>query len=169
MLIDSSYLLLPPVFGQDVKGGSFSKTSSFSRSSALTPSVVSRLQTSKFQQQQQTSQVLSQPQQFVDTQIERVTQNEQLVVPAPIIETQSFTKVEKSSSSSSSSQQTDSEPTVYGVVDGVPGVDFPGYTTIPNSRFSCEGRQYEIGMYADEDTGCQVNINTNCTTTKNTN
>lgn len=54
------------------------------------------------------------------------------------------------------SQQTDSEPAVYGSVSGVPGIDFPGYTTIPNTPFSCESRPFDPGMYADESTGCQV-------------
>lgn len=53
-------------------------------------------------------------------------------------------------------QQTDSEPAVYGSVSGVPGIDFPGYTTIPNTPFSCEFRPFDPGMYADESTGCQV-------------
>lgn len=51
--------------------------------------------------------------------------------------------------------QTESGPTIYGQVEGQPGVDFPGYTSIPNTKFSCEGLPFD-GMYADEATGCQV-------------
>lgn len=50
----------------------------------------------------------------------------------------------------------DSEPALYGSVAGAPGVDFPAYTRIPKTSFSCEGRGYDFGFYADEETGCQV-------------
>lgn len=49
----------------------------------------------------------------------------------------------------------DSGPFVYGQVEGQPGVDFPGFTSIPNTKFSCDGLPFD-GMYADEATGCQV-------------
>jgi len=48
------------------------------------------------------------------------------------------------------------EPAIYGSVEGAPGIDFPAYSSIPNTRFTCEGKQYDPGMYADEETGCQV-------------
>lgn len=41
-------------------------------------------------------------------------------------------------------------------MNGQPGVDFPAYTRIPKTSFSCEGVPYEYGMYADEETGCQA-------------
>lgn len=50
----------------------------------------------------------------------------------------------------------DSEPAIYGSVSGTPGVDFPAFTSIPNTPFTCEGRPFDPGMYADESTGCQV-------------
>lgn len=46
--------------------------------------------------------------------------------------------------------------TSYGGVDGVPGVDFPNYSKIPSTSFSCAGAPYEPGMYADEEAQCQV-------------
>lgn len=39
---------------------------------------------------------------------------------------------------------------------GQPGQDFPAYTQVPKTSFSCEGVPYEYGMYADEETGCQA-------------
>nr|XP_046918554.1 chloride intracellular channel protein 6-like isoform X2 [Dermatophagoides farinae] len=50
----------------------------------------------------------------------------------------------------------DSEPPSYGGVQGTPGVDFPNYARIPNTAFTCNGVPYEPGMYADEETRCQV-------------
>lgn len=38
--------------------------------------------------------------------------------------------------------------------DGTPGVDFPIYSHIPRTSFSCKG--IESGYYADLDTDCQV-------------
>lgn len=55
-----------------------------------------------------------------------------------------------------SQQAADAEPTVYGSVKGTPGVDFPAYSSIPNTKFSCQAVPYDPGMYADESTGCQV-------------
>lgn len=49
-----------------------------------------------------------------------------------------------------------SEPASYGGVAGTPGVDFPDYVSIPNTKFSCDGLPHNPGMYADESTGCQV-------------
>lgn len=38
--------------------------------------------------------------------------------------------------------------------EGTPGVDFPIYSYIPRTSFSCKG--IESGYYADLDTDCQV-------------
>lgn len=53
-------------------------------------------------------------------------------------------------------QTADAEPSAYGSVRGTPGVDFPAHTSIPDTKFSCDGAPFEPGMYADESTGCQV-------------
>lgn len=50
----------------------------------------------------------------------------------------------------------DSEPALYGSVAGAPGVDFPAYTRIPKTSFTCEGKGFDFGYYADEEAGCQV-------------
>lgn len=50
----------------------------------------------------------------------------------------------------------DSEPALYGSVAGQPGIDFPAYTTIPRTSFSCEGKGFDFGFYADEEAQCQV-------------
>ncbi|EFN79032.1 uncharacterized protein LOC112590632 [Harpegnathos saltator] len=39
-------------------------------------------------------------------------------------------------------------------VPGEPGVDYPAYSTLPQTGFTCEGRSR--GYYADEAAGCQV-------------
>ncbi|XP_033323337.2 uncharacterized protein LOC117218800 [Megalopta genalis] len=39
-------------------------------------------------------------------------------------------------------------------VPGEPGIDYPAYTTLPQTGFTCEGRSR--GYYADEMTDCQV-------------
>lgn len=41
-------------------------------------------------------------------------------------------------------------------VQGVPGEDFPVYSTIPRTTFSC--RDVDAGYYADLETDCQVNL-----------
>lgn len=48
------------------------------------------------------------------------------------------------------------EPPVYGSVAGTPGQDFPAYSQVPQTSFSCQGVPYEPGMYADEETQCQA-------------
>lgn len=50
----------------------------------------------------------------------------------------------------------DSEPALYGSVAGAPGVDFPAYTKIPKTSFTCEGKGFDFGYYADEEAQCQV-------------
>ena len=63
---------------------------------------------------------------------------------------------QQSSEFDASEAQADAEPSAFGSVAGKPGVDFPAYTSIPNTQFSCQGAPFEPGMYADESTGCQV-------------
>lgn len=41
-------------------------------------------------------------------------------------------------------------------MNGQPGRDFPAYTQVPKTSFSCDGLPYDYGMYADEETGCQA-------------
>lgn len=48
------------------------------------------------------------------------------------------------------------EPTLYGGVEGNPGVDFPTYRNMPQTSFSCDDVPYQPGMYADEEARCQV-------------
>jgi len=50
----------------------------------------------------------------------------------------------------------DSEPALYGSVAGQPGVDFPAYTRIPKTSFTCEGKGFDFGFYADQEADCQV-------------
>jgi hypothetical protein len=50
----------------------------------------------------------------------------------------------------------DSEPALYGSVAGAPGVDFPAYQQIPKTSFTCEGKGFDFGFYADEEAQCQV-------------
>lgn len=50
----------------------------------------------------------------------------------------------------------DSEPALYGSVAGQPGVDFPAYARIPKTSFTCEGKGFNFGFYADEEAQCQV-------------
>lgn len=50
----------------------------------------------------------------------------------------------------------DSEPALYGSVAGAPGVDFPAFTKIPKTSFTCEGKGFNFGFYADEEAQCQV-------------
>lgn len=57
---------------------------------------------------------------------------------------------------SDNEESADAEPPTYGGVAGTPGVDFPAYTAIPATSFSCSGVPYEPGMYADEETQCQA-------------
>ena len=56
----------------------------------------------------------------------------------------------------SQEDEASAEPVIYGSVAGTPGVDFPGFTKLPTTSFTCSGVPYEPGMYADEETGCQA-------------
>lgn len=60
------------------------------------------------------------------------------------------------SGSDSQDPLADSEPHVYGSVAGAPGVDFPAYTRIPKTSFSCDNKGFDFGFYADEEAQCQV-------------
>ncbi|KPJ21466.1 hypothetical protein RR48_00091, partial [Papilio machaon] len=44
-------------------------------------------------------------------------------------------------------------------VPGVPGVDYPIYHQVPDTRFSCAHVPVHPGMYANVETGCQVKRN----------
>lgn len=48
----------------------------------------------------------------------------------------------------------ESDLVFYQGQEGTPGVDFPIYSHIPRTAFSCKG--VESGYYADLDTDCQV-------------
>lgn len=46
----------------------------------------------------------------------------------------------------------------YGVTRGKPHVDYPAYTDIPETDFSCKQQRYK-GFFGDPATGCQVRLN----------
>lgn len=143
---------------QDTKGGSeFSSVSSSSNSikGGGGGGQFSRFKENIISIQQQ--QLARQPVQVVKENVERVQSSSFVKLPSPPVATSVSSSFKNSILTETSSQQTtDSEPTIYGSVEGVPGIDFPGFTTIPNTQFSCEGRPFDPGMYADESTGCQV-------------
>lgn len=41
-------------------------------------------------------------------------------------------------------------------MNGQAGQDFPSYARVPKTSFTCKGKPYDYGMYADEETGCQA-------------
>lgn len=41
-------------------------------------------------------------------------------------------------------------------VPGTPGVDYPIYHVVPETSFHCKDVPYAPGMYANVETGCQV-------------
>ncbi|XP_076766432.1 uncharacterized protein LOC143433160 [Xylocopa sonorina] len=43
----------------------------------------------------------------------------------------------------------------YGATQGKANVDYPAYSTIPRTKFSCKEQRYK-GFFGDPDTGCQV-------------
>lgn len=139
---------------QDIKGGSRFSSSSLSSSSsgAKGAGQFSRFKENILSVQQQQ---FARPVQVSRENVETVSSSSFIKQP---VETSisNFKNSFVKETSSSQQQSTDAEPTIYGAVEGVPGVDFPGFTTIPNTQFSCEGRPFEPGMYADESTGCQV-------------
>lgn len=47
-------------------------------------------------------------------------------------------------------------PPFVGSLRGTPGVHYPNYTEIPITSFSCVGKKYIPGFYADLETRCQV-------------
>lgn len=57
----------------------------------------------------------------------------------------------------SDSKEKSEEFQVYQGVMGRPGVDFPTFSTIPVTSFSCRGVK-KSGYYADLDTDCQVRL-----------
>lgn len=124
---------------QDAKGGA-----SFSRF---------RENISSFRRQQQPQ---LQRQQVINE--EEITRNTVTQINRPTIINQQQETFSKQVESTDSFQQqsADSEPASIGSVQGTAGVDYPAYTTIPNTQFSCEQVPFDPGMYADESTGCQV-------------
>uniref|UniRef100_A0A6G1S713 Chitin-binding type-2 domain-containing protein n=1 Tax=Aceria tosichella TaxID=561515 RepID=A0A6G1S713_9ACAR len=68
----------------------------------------------------------------------------------------SYQQEQVSSSSNYDQAEADAEPAQYGAVAGQPGQDFPAYTRVPKTSFTCSNVPYEYGMYADEETGCQA-------------
>lgn len=137
---------------QETKGGT-SKFSSSSSSSSTDQSIKGGLGFSSFKKN-----ILSVQQQqrpiVTNSVIQSSVSSSSIARPvAPSISTVNQVVEEVSTQQQSGG---DAEPTIYGSVAGTPGIDFPGYTSIPNTRFSCEGRPFDPGMYADESTGCQV-------------
>lgn len=63
---------------------------------------------------------------------------------------------EFSSQVSISQDQSDTSDHLYGAVAGVAGQDFPAYTRIPLTKFSCNQVPISPGLYADLETGCQA-------------
>jgi len=47
-------------------------------------------------------------------------------------------------------------------VPGTPGVDYPIYHAVPETSFNCKDVPYAPGMYANVETGCQVQWLINC-------
>lgn len=44
-----------------------------------------------------------------------------------------------------------------GSISGIPGINYPDYTDIPITSFTCSDKSYLPGFYADLEAGCQVN------------
>lgn len=44
-------------------------------------------------------------------------------------------------------------------IPGIPGIDYPIYHKVPPTSFSCAYVPIIPGMYANVETGCQVNVN----------
>ena len=40
-------------------------------------------------------------------------------------------------------------------IPGVAGIDYPAYSTIPDTKFVCDSQEHP-GLYADTDAQCQV-------------
>jgi hypothetical protein len=115
------------------------------------------------QQQQQQQSVINQQQQQLTIEneineqqvIEQQRQQNLLVIGER--KTSASQQVAGQSFVAQQQQTLDSQAeSIYGSVKGAPGVDFPNYSTIPNTKFSCDGVPFEPGMYADESTDCQV-------------
>lgn len=49
----------------------------------------------------------------------------------------------------------------FSKIPGIPGIDFPLYHSVPPTSFSCAHVPVIPGMYANVETGCQVNLNSN--------
>lgn len=46
----------------------------------------------------------------------------------------------------------------FSKIPGIPGKDYPIYHEIPKTSFSCHNVPATPGMYADQETGCQVSF-----------
>ncbi|KAG9511040.1 Organic cation transporter-like protein, partial [Fragariocoptes setiger] len=154
---------------QGVKGSILDVGVSKTSSGSSDFSVASRfrqLQRQQYEQRQQQT-IVKQVQPVISSvsssQSVTTGSSSQEIVPqtntVEVIETNNQRKENQIQQQPQQQQQTEIEQqqqTVYGAVDGVPGVDFPGFTSIPNTKFTCSDKQLEIGLYADEETGCQV-------------
>lgn len=138
-------LTCPNVDAQSTKGGSQPAPASRNSYSSVAPapSPVAQLR----QQQQQTAYAQPAPRQAASG-VKRPRQQQ--------VQQQTQQRVDDSSPAATEDPLADSEPALYGSVAGAPGVDFPGYTRIPKTSFTCEGKGFDFGFYADEEAGCQV-------------
>lgn len=46
----------------------------------------------------------------------------------------------------------------FSKIPGIPGIDYPIYHKVPQTSFSCAHVPIVPGMYANVETGCQVNV-----------
>lgn len=142
------------VDAQSTKGGQSSAKNSYGTNPAPAPSPVAQIR----QQQQQQSYaqpanrpVTTSPSSSLSSGIKRPRQQQQILQ-----QTQQRLESESVGSPATEDPLSDSEPALYGSIAGAPGVDFPGYTRIPKTSFTCEGKGFDFGFYADEEAGCQV-------------
>lgn len=145
------------VDAQSTKGGQQTQNSlsrnSYGSAPAAAPSPVAQLRQQQ-QQQQSYAQPANRPAAPSSSSpgVKRPRQQQQ----QQPVQTQQRLDSESVASPATEDPLSDSEPALYGSVAGAPGVDFPGYTRIPKTSFTCEGKGFDFGFYADEETGCQV-------------
>ena len=150
------------VSGQSAKGARQQPVTTNSYEAAPSPGTQVRQQQQQQQQQQVSyAKTSSQP----TTLSSKRRQPQQARVEQQTIEQQQQQQrpADQQQSRSLSDYQTptedplaDSEPALYGSVAGAPGVDFPAYTRIPKTSFTCEGKGFDFGFYADEEAQCQL-------------
>jgi hypothetical protein len=76
-----------------------------------------------------------------------------------IVEDERYTsEAEKKKKKLSTHIQTITPSLKYGATRGKPHVDYPAYTDIPETEFSCKQQRYK-GFFGDPATGCQVSLN----------